>query len=618
MRRAIHVLLAAIVMGFGAGPRPAGAAPGTGHTYVVNSSLDEPDADVTNGVCAGTPSGLCTLRAALMQSNYATGPNIISLPAGTYTITRSGYDDTALLGDLDISHDVTIQGAGSAATIVDGNGAIILDRTFQVLTGTQHVDIAGLTIRGGQAADPTDAFGHYGGGLRVDGLGLTTLTDVILAGNTAQYGGGLATRQNNHAAVTLAFSQVFSNAATAGGGGVYIIDAALLLDSSQVHGNTADWGGGLWTAYSQGSTVVDSIFRDNAAGQAGGGLYAYASYLTLAGSTFNDNVADRGGGLFADSTQSTLVNSTLSGNVASQVGGGLYLSRGQAKLLNDTVAGNQVLYTVALQPGLGGGIYLTSTAVTAQNSIIATNTRRSHKGALADDDCSANGSTGGFHYNLFTTLDNCTLILGLLVGNLVGPDPLLGPLQLNGGATPTRALAAGSPAIDAADPSGCVDWNGSPLTKDQRGAARVDGHCDMGAYERVPEADLAVGLRASPNPARPGAPLTYTLDITNTGPDQATSVQLIDTLPLSATFAAASPSQGSCFGTSTIVCNLGALASGAPATVTLVVTPTAAGLFTNRIAVNATTFDPLLANNSATETTTVAALRKLYLPLVRR
>jgi uncharacterized repeat protein (TIGR01451 family) len=110
----------------------------------------------------------------------------------------------------------------------------------------------------------------------------------------------------------------------------------------------------------------------------------------------------------------------------------------------------------------------------------------------------------------------------------------------------------------------------------------------------------------TPSPARRAAPLTYTIAVTNTGPDQATSVQLIDTLPLSTTFAAASPSQGSCLGTATIVCNLGALASGAPATVTLVVTPTAAGLFTNRIAVNATSFDPVLANNTASETTAVA------------
>src|SRR5262245_55411087 len=90
--------------------RPARAAPAAGHTYTVNSTLDQPDADPADGVCASTPAGLCTLRAAIMDSNFAAGPNTIILPSGTYTLTRSGYDDAAVAGDLDIGHDLTILG----------------------------------------------------------------------------------------------------------------------------------------------------------------------------------------------------------------------------------------------------------------------------------------------------------------------------------------------------------------------------------------------------------------------------------------------------------------------------------------------------------------------------
>src|SRR5512137_1959945 len=92
-----------------------------GNTYVVNSTADTPDADVGNPTCADA-SGHCTLRAAIMKANFVTGLDTITLPSGVYLLTRSGDDDVTVLGDLDIADDLTIQGAGSGATIVDGNG----------------------------------------------------------------------------------------------------------------------------------------------------------------------------------------------------------------------------------------------------------------------------------------------------------------------------------------------------------------------------------------------------------------------------------------------------------------------------------------------------------------
>ena len=122
-----------------------------GSTYVVNSTADEPDADPANAQCVSTPSGKCTLRAAMMDANFATGPNTIILPAGMYVLTRPGYDDNALVGDLDIGHDLTIQGAGSTATIVDGDGAVTKDRVFQILSSATQVTMTGMTIRNGQS-----------------------------------------------------------------------------------------------------------------------------------------------------------------------------------------------------------------------------------------------------------------------------------------------------------------------------------------------------------------------------------------------------------------------------------------------------------------------------------
>ena len=67
-------------------------------------------------------------------------------------------------------------------------------------------------------------------------------------------------------------------------------------------------------------------------------------------------------------------------------------------------------------------------------------------------------------------------------------DPMLGPLQNNGGPTETVPVLTGSPAIDAGNPNGCTDSNGRLLKTDQRGRPRPDREdktgCDMGSYER--------------------------------------------------------------------------------------------------------------------------------------
>jgi CSLREA domain-containing protein len=100
---------------------------------VVNSTLDTPNPDPTTGICADA-QGRCTLRAAIQLVNYVKGTDTITLPAGIYKLTRPGYDDAALVGDLDIGVDLTIQGAGSGVTIVDGNGVVTGDRVFQILS----------------------------------------------------------------------------------------------------------------------------------------------------------------------------------------------------------------------------------------------------------------------------------------------------------------------------------------------------------------------------------------------------------------------------------------------------------------------------------------------------
>lgn len=127
-------------------------------------------------------------------------------------------------------------------------------------------------------------------------------------------------------------------------------------------------------------------------------------------------------------------------------------------------------------------------------------------------------------------------------------------------------------------------------------------------------ADLVITKSATPNPVKVNKPLTSTLTITNNGPATATGVTVTDTLPYLATLVSASASQGSCSGTGPVLCNLGDMANGAIATVTLVVTSKKKGkesLITNTASVTGNEVDPNMSNNTATVTTTVAANPKI-------
>jgi uncharacterized repeat protein (TIGR01451 family) len=126
-------------------------------------------------------------------------------------------------------------------------------------------------------------------------------------------------------------------------------------------------------------------------------------------------------------------------------------------------------------------------------------------------------------------------------------------------------------------------------------------------------ADLAVAKSDSPDPVAEGAELTYTIKVTNSGPDAASDVVVTDKLPGQVDFLAANATKGSCSHQGNkVTCNLGTLASdpyNVAATVTIRVKPTKAGKITNTASadVGSGDTDPIKANNSDTETTTVVA-----------
>jgi uncharacterized repeat protein (TIGR01451 family) len=123
------------------------------------------------------------------------------------------------------------------------------------------------------------------------------------------------------------------------------------------------------------------------------------------------------------------------------------------------------------------------------------------------------------------------------------------------------------------------------------------------------QADVSIN-KSGPVPATvaANANITYSITVTNAGPSPAANVVVGDILPAGTTFVSATPSQGSCTGTSTVSCSLGTLAALGSATITLVVrSPSTSGTVANTATVASDTLDSNLANNTSTYTVTVTA-----------
>src|SRR5438552_177020 len=111
-------------MAFGtlSSPRIVRATP-----FLVNSTDDAPDAIPGDGICAKL-TGVCTLRAAIMEANMLPGTDTVTLPAGIYRLTIPGAgEDLGATGDLDILDDLFLIGAGASSTVIDAGG---LDRVI--------------------------------------------------------------------------------------------------------------------------------------------------------------------------------------------------------------------------------------------------------------------------------------------------------------------------------------------------------------------------------------------------------------------------------------------------------------------------------------------------------
>jgi hypothetical protein len=187
--------------------------------------------------------------------------------------------------------------------------------------------------------------------------------------------------------------------------------------------------------------------------------------------------------------------------LCSAYGGGISNEgAGRVTIVNSTLSGNSVSGKMNGQPfGCCGAIFMSldnQTSLTISSSTIAGNSASGSIGGIVGvttiitDSILANNVGGNCSTSMVSKGYNLSSDASC---NFAGPgdlnnhDPLLSPLQNNGGPTDTMALLPGSPAIDGGNPAGCTDGLGNLLKTDQRGMPRPDKEdsvgCDIGAYE---------------------------------------------------------------------------------------------------------------------------------------
>jgi uncharacterized repeat protein (TIGR01451 family) len=158
---------------------------------------------------------------------------------------------------------------------------------------------------------------------------------------------------------------------------------------------------------------------------------------------------------------------------------------------------------------------------------------------------------------------------------------------------------------------------------DQRGTPRPQGGaCDIGAYEYISDgnADLSITKGDSPDPVQAETTLTYTLSVSNAGPNTAVDISVVDTLPGSVIFQNVTGSGWNCLhDTGIVTCNLDSLTPSAAPTITVWVTsPNATTDIINQAQVSAATLDLNPDNNSTQVTTTVERIFMIFVPLIIR
>jgi CSLREA domain-containing protein len=412
-----------------------------------------------------------TIVVTSQLSVIAGGPLVID---GGNVITTTGGETTRVWwvdtdGRLTLGHLAMVNGESiKGGSLYNNKGIVaIVSASF---SGNQGEQGGAIFNDGSMDINDTDFIENNASavGGSIVNYGEMLISNSSFVSNTSVYGGGAIIHDTYSYTLIITNCTFSSNivSSTGGGGGIRGIGPMMIAHSTFLGNNGSGGGGGIGT---NDAIIIDSTFSGNVGGY-GGGIYSGNNgkgNITITNSTISENSATRGGGFYNDGN-TTIINSTISGNSASERGGGIdtaYFSNPSILVItNSTISGNTA-------PAGAGIANLGNT--TLSNSIIANRPSGS--------DCQVNfGMITDAGHNLDSD-GSCGL--DPAKGSLPNTDPLLGPLQDNGGPAWTHALLTGSPAIDEGDNATC------PST-DQRGVLRpIDGDwdgiaiCDIGSFE---------------------------------------------------------------------------------------------------------------------------------------
>ena len=256
---------------------PAGAV-----EYTVDQfNVDAVDIAPGNGECSAglmgpLLGGQCTLRAAIMETNATPGADNVLIPLRDPTgipeledldlptsvpivLDLKGDDNSAAVGDLDITDDLTISVEPeflilASSTLFDQllpiiDASALDDRIFDVRSPAGDVQLNGLVLTGGTAT------GSSGGALDVAGglSGEVTLLAVDVVGNWATSGAAVSARSP----VRIFNSRIRGNVAANNGGIVVADRTSMSIELSSLYGNAAPASGGAVLANSNGPTAAN-------------------------------------------------------------------------------------------------------------------------------------------------------------------------------------------------------------------------------------------------------------------------------------------------------------------------------------------------------------------------
>lgn len=381
-----------------------------------------------------------------------------NVSAATFTVNQAGD-----AGDLTCDATCTLRDAVDDANNAAGNDTINFAGSLTTIVLTAEIVINGVN-------GALDINGPGANVLTIDG-GAGTNRIFFIDGAVVNISGATLTGGNGAGAVD-----------SGNGGAVYVNAGSLTLESVHVTGNSVSglfFPGGVYFNGGTNHRIRNSTFSGNVSDTDCGGFFnTGGGSLSIVNSTFSGNSATGQGsagtgqgGAFCSDADTTLRNVTISGNTAIDSGGFVH-SNGAFNIANSIVAGNIV-------SGVGNPVeirFVGGTFTSAGDNLIG-------------DAAGESANTG-----------NPVTYQG---SDILDTPPLLGTLQNNGGATPTRALTTGSPAIDAGNNALAVDpFNNSALTVDQRGLTRiVDGPpppntaiVDIGAFEVQPSSAATVSI----------------------------------------------------------------------------------------------------------------------------